>query len=55
MFVYRIYELENAGKVANRWDFTVEIDAEDAIITARKLAVDLRGGALARHQPPWHF
>jgi hypothetical protein len=40
MFVYRIYELDDAGKVSNRLDLPVEVDAHEAMISARRLAVD---------------
>lgn len=40
MFVYRIYELDGTGKVANRQDLPVEADATEAIAKAQRLAVD---------------
>jgi hypothetical protein len=40
MFVYRIYELDSAGKVSNRLDLPADTDGPEAVITARRLAVD---------------
>lgn len=40
MFVYRIYELDSTGKVSNRLDLPADIDGPEAVITARRLAVD---------------
>lgn len=51
MFVYRIYQLDKAGKVSNRQDFPADIDAAAALDKAQRLAVDCvvelwRGGNL---------
>lgn len=40
MFVYRIYELDGSGKIANRQDLPTEIDASEAIERAERLAID---------------
>lgn len=40
MFVYRIYELDRAGKLANRHDLSAETDAAEAIDAAQRLATD---------------
>jgi hypothetical protein len=40
MFVYRIYELDADGKVANRRDLPMDIEANEAVRQAQRLAVD---------------
>lgn len=40
MFVYRIYELDGAGNVANRRDLSAATDPAEAIAMAQRLAVD---------------
>jgi hypothetical protein len=40
MFIYRIYELDSAGKVSNRQDLSVDVDGPKAAVKARRLAVD---------------
>lgn len=40
VFVYRIYELDSVGRVANRQDLSADTDPADAIATAKRLAVD---------------
>jgi hypothetical protein len=40
MFVYRIYELDRAGKVASRHDLSAETDSAEAIAAAQRLATN---------------
>lgn len=39
MFIYRIYELDAAGRFCNRLDLPADVDSSDAMKTARKMAV----------------
>ncbi len=56
VFVYRIYEIDSAGRVANRRDLSADTDPTEAIATAKRLAVDCvvelwRGNLLATFRP----